>query len=218
MLTTTRFLRRSALLAAAFATTGSVLAPPAAATENPVADPPDTQVEVPAQAPTQEFVPQCFGEPATIVMVSPGAQRGTSGNDVIVGTSGADDIDSLGGHDKICAGAGVDNVTADFDPDTGRWDPLIIPVGEDPDAGDDLIDGQDDGDVVAPGAGNDDVWGSDGDDYLYGQGGDDTIEGGDHMDWLDCDEGDDDYADGGRGSNDWVRYDHGCETLISAAP
>jgi Ca2+-binding RTX toxin-like protein len=112
-------------------------------------------------------VPRCLGEPATIVMTSPGAQLGTAGDDVIIGTGGDDFIDSLGGHDRICAGGGVDRITADFDPVTGTWDPAIIvifPPDANPD--DDYIDGQDDGDVVAPGAGNDHVWGSDGSDYL----------------------------------------------------
>jgi Ca2+-binding RTX toxin-like protein len=97
----------------------------------------------------------------------------------------------------------------------GRRPANIFPPDANPD--DDYIDGQDDGDVVAPGAGNDHVWGSDGSDYLYGQLGDDTIFGGDHQDWMDCAEGVD-YADGGRGSNGWVSTTHGCETLISAAP
>jgi hypothetical protein len=216
--TTLRFVRRSALLAGAFVAAASMLAPQAFATEDTGAGPPGTQMETPPFGETLVFVPECFGEPATIVMTTSGAQRGTSGDDVIVGTGGDDFIDSLGGHDKICAGGGVDRVTADYDPDTGRWDPLIIVVGEPADPDDDLIDGQDDGDVVTPGEGNDSVWGSGGSDYLYGQGGDDTIEAGDRQDWMDCGEGDDDYADGGRGSNDWVNDDHGCETLISAAP
>jgi hypothetical protein len=216
--TNIRFVRRSALFAGALFAAGAMLAPQASATEDRGGGPVDTQVETAPFGETQPWVPQCFGEPADIVMTTPGAQRGTSGDDVIVGTDGDDFIDSLGGHDKICAGGGVDRISADFDPDTGTWDPLIIVIGQDPDFDDDFIDGQDDGDVVTPGAGNDYVWGSDGSDYLYGQGGDDTIDAGDNQDWMDCSEGDDDYADGGRGSNDWVNEDHGCETLISAAP
>jgi hypothetical protein len=149
--TTLRFVRRSALLAGAFVAAASMLAPQAFATEDTGAGPPGTQMETPPFGETLVFVPECFGEPATIVMTTSGAQRGTSGDDVIVGTGGDDFIDSLGGHDKICAGGGVDRVTADYDPDTGRWDPLIIVVGEPADPDDDLIDGQDDGDVVTPG-------------------------------------------------------------------
>jgi len=215
--TTSRTIRRSALLAAAFVAAASMLAPQAFATEDPVLDPPGTETTTPYGQP-QPSLPECFGEAATIVMVTPGAQLGTSGDDVIVGTGGDDFIDSLGGHDRICAGGGVDRITADYDPVTNTWDMGVIVLGEDPDAEDDYIDGQDDGDVVTPGAGNDNVWGSGGSDYLYGQGGDDTIDGGDRQDWMDCSEGDDDYADGGRGSNDWVSTDHGCETLISASP
>lgn len=207
---------RAALLAGALVTATSVLAPPAGASEDPGIEPGETEIDPPPYS-GSPFVPRCFGEPATIVMTTPGQQTGTSGDDVIIGTGGDDFIDSLGGHDLICAGGGVDRITADYDPVTGRWDPLIIVVGE-PSPDDDYIDGQDDGDVVTPGAGDDFVWGSDGSDYLYGQGGDDTIEGGDHQDWMDCSEGRNDYADGGRGSNDWVSTDHGCETLISAAP
>jgi hypothetical protein len=211
--TNIRCIRCSALLAAALVAAGSGLAPPAFASEVPGIDPRDTEIVTP-----QPFVPQCFGEPATIEMSTPGHQLGTSGDDVIVGTSGDDFIDSLGGQDRICAGGGIDRITADYDPVAGTWDPGIIVIWGDPSVEDDLIDGQDDGDVITPGAGNDDVWGSDGTDFLYGQGGDDTIYGGDHQDWMDCSEGDDDYADGGRGSNDWVNPTHGCETLISAAP
>jgi hypothetical protein len=216
--TNIRSIRRTALVAVALIGAGAVLAPAAVATEDPGVDPHDTEVVTPPFSETQPFVPRCFGEPATIVMASPGAQLGTAGDDVIIGTGGDDFIDSLGGHDRICAGGGVDRITADFDPVTGAWDPAIIvifPPDANPD--DDYIDGQDDGDVVAPGAGNDHVWGSDGSDYLYGQLGDDTIFGGGHQDWMDCAEGVD-YADGGRGSNDWVSVTHGCETLISAAP
>jgi hypothetical protein len=217
MNSTIRSIRRSALLVAALLAAGSVLAPQAFATEDPILVPGETEVVTPPYSETVPFVPRCFGVPATIVMTTPGNQLGTSGDDVIVGTAGDDFIDSLGGHDKICAGGGIDRITADFDPVAGTWDPLIIPAGEPAGADDDYIDGQDDGDVVTPGAGNDHVWGSDGSDYLYGQLGDDTILAGDHQDWMHCDEGDD-YADGGRGSNDWVNVEHGCETLISAAP
>jgi hypothetical protein len=213
---TIRSIRRSALLGAALLAAGSALAPQAFATEDPGVDPRDTQVVTTPITETMPFVPHCFGELATIVMAAPGAQLGTAGDDVIVGTDGDDFIDSLGGHDKICAGAGVDRITADYDPVAGTWDPTIIVIGEGA-VDDDYIDGQDDGDVVTPGAGDDHVWGSDGSDYLYGQLGNDTILAGDHQDWMDCDEGDD-YADGGRGSNDWVSPTHGCETLISAAP
>jgi hypothetical protein len=212
-----RSIRRPALLCAALVAAGSALAPPAFATEDQLHDGLDTQVVTPPFSETTPLVPRCFGVPATIVMTTPGAQLGTAGDDVIIGSGGDDFIDSLGGHDKICAGGGIDRITADYDPVAGTWDPLIIPVGEDADADDDYIDGQDDGDVVTPGAGNDHVWGSDGSDYLYGQLGDDTILAGDEQDWMHCDEGED-YADGGRGSNDWVNVDHGCETLISAAP
>jgi hypothetical protein len=215
--TNIRSIWRSALLAAALVAASSVLAPQAFATEDPVADPRDMQVVTAPLSQTQPFVPYCFGRPATIVMVTPGAQLGTAGDDVIIGTGGDDFIDSLGGNDRICAGGGIDRITADFDPVTGRWDLGLIVLGEDPNADDDFIDGQDDGDVVTPGSGNDHVWGSDGSDYLYGQLGDDTIYAGDHQDWLDCDAGED-YADGGRGSNDWVNPTHGCETLISASP
>jgi len=215
---TIRYLGRAALLAGALVTASSVFAAPGSASEDPGTDPGDTQVHYPPYSQTTPFVPHCFGEPATIVMTTPGPQTGTSGNDVIVGTGGDDFIDSLGGHDLICAGDGIDRITADYDPVTGRWDPLIIVVGEPADADDDYIDGQDDADVITPGAGDDFVWGSDGTDFLYGQGENDTIEGGDHQDWMDCSEGDDDYADGGRGSNDWTNSDHGCETLVSATP
>lgn len=219
MRTTIRSIRRSALLCAALVAAGSALAPQALATPDLNHDPlHDTQVITPPiSGGTAPLVPHCFGVPATIVMVFPGDQVGTAGDDVIIGTSGDDYIDSLGGHDKICAKGGIDRITADYDPVAGTWDPLIIPAGEPADADDDYIDGQDDSDVITPGAGNDHVWGSDGSDWLYGQLGDDTILAGDHQDWMHCDEGED-YADGGRNANDWVSVDHGCETLISAAP
>jgi Ca2+-binding RTX toxin-like protein len=190
-----------------------MLAPPAFAAEDPPVGLPDTQVEAPG-TPTL-LIPQCFGEPATIVMSASGGQLGTAGDDVIVGTDGDDFIDSLGGNDRICAGGGVDRIIADRSV-TGVWDLVCLIVVGEASSDDDFIDGQDDGDVIAPGCGNDHVWGSDGPDFLYGQLGDDTIYGGDHEDWMDCDEGDD-YADGGRGNQDSVNPGHGCETLISAA-
>jgi Ca2+-binding RTX toxin-like protein len=209
MMSSLRALCSTALIAAALTGIGPASASSARATEEPRPGG-GTQVHLPSR-------PQCFGEPATIVMATPGDQLGTSGDDVIIGTSGNDYIDSLGGHDRICAGDGGDVVSADFDPVTGDWDPQISVIGEGASADDDYIDGQGDGDVITPGAGNDHVWGSDGSDYLYGQLGDDTIFGGDNQDWMDCDGGID-WADGGRGPNDWVNAAHGCETLISAAP
>src|SRR3712207_4852790 len=106
---TIRSIRRSALLCAALVATGSALAPQALATPDLNHDPlHDTQVSTPPISETVPFVPRCFGGPATIVMVTPGDQVGTGGDDVIIGTGGDDYIDSLGGHDKICAGGGVD--------------------------------------------------------------------------------------------------------------
>ena len=119
---------RSALIAAVLIGIGPVLAASSAhASDSPAAT---SQVPMPGHA-TQVLVPsqpQCFGEPATIVMTTAGSQLGTSGNDVIIGTSGDDFIDSLGGQDLICAGDGIDRISADFDPGTGIWDPQIIVV------------------------------------------------------------------------------------------
>ena len=60
----------------------------------------------------------------TIIMTEPGAIRGTSGDDVIVGTAGDDIIDAGSGNDTVCGEGGNDVL------DAGTGDDLLVdPAG-----------------------------------------------------------------------------------------
>ena len=101
-------------------------------------------------------VPQCFGQPATIV--GSGVIAGTTGDDVIVGSAGPDQIDGNPGNDVICGGGGDDII----DGSTGN----------------DKIDGGPGNDRISGGTGNDLLLGDEGDDVVEAVTGDDTINGG----------------------------------------
>ena len=75
----------------------------------------------------------------TIVMTEPGAIRGTSGDDVIVGTAGDDIIDAGSGNDTVC-GEGGNDVIRTGDGNDQMWgeafrDDILIGV-----AGNDVLD------------------------------------------------------------------------------
>ena len=117
----------------------------------------------------------------TIVMTEPGAIRGTSGDDVIVGTAGDDIIDAGSGNDTVC-GEGGNDVIRTGDGNDQMWgeafrdDILIGAAGNDvldSGPGDDLlVDPTGFGQVLRAGDGADRVIGFG---TLDGGAGDDNI-------------------------------------------
>jgi hypothetical protein len=125
-------------------------------------------------------VPDCMGEPATIV-AKPGVPvTGTAGDDVIAGTSDDDVINARGGDDVVCSLGGDDEIHAGLGEDR-------IDAGP----GDDYAHGRRDDDAID---------GSGGDDRLRGGAGADDVNGSAGADFLDADL-DDDFLDGGHGTD-----------------
>ncbi|HKS50385.1 MAG TPA: calcium-binding protein [Pseudonocardiaceae bacterium] len=119
---------------------------------------------------------------------SPGAIRGTSGNDTLSAppnTTTPVVICGFGGDDVITGGSGNDILIGGPGNDTIRGG-----------AGNDYIEGQ---------GGNDTIYGEDGDDTILGQTGQDTIEGGAGSDMIDGGTGTDQC-----GTDDGDAYHRNC--------
>jgi Ca2+-binding RTX toxin-like protein len=111
----------------------------------------------------------------TIVMTEPGAIRGTSGDDVIVGTAGDDIIDAGSGNDTVC-GEGGNDVIRTGDGNDQMWgeafrDDILIGT-----PGNDVLDAGPGDDLLVDPAGFGQVLrAGDGADRLIGFG---TLDGG----------------------------------------
>ncbi len=111
----------------------------------------------------------------TIIMTEPGAIRGTSGDDVIVGTAGDDIIDAGSGNDTICGEGGNDVIRAG-DGNDQMWgeafrDDIVIGV-----AGNDVLEGGPGDDLLVDPVGFGQVLrAGDGADRIIGFG---TLDGG----------------------------------------
>ena len=111
---------------------------------------------VAAPATASAGVPECFGQPATIVG-TPGNDPdldGTAGDDVIVGRGGNDHIDGMGGNDRICGGPSA----VSPDPYVPWYEGLTGGPGQDRlsgGGGPDGLHGGPDDDVLRGGAGRD---------------------------------------------------------------
>jgi hypothetical protein len=135
-------------------------------------------------------------EPGLCLGLRP-TERGTRGDDVIVGTAGRDVITGRGGNDRIRALGGDDVVCGG----PGR-DRLSGGVGDDEmvgDAGADRIRGNTGLDTIEAGAGQDRVFGGPGPDFPSGGAGDDLVSGGGGSEWMIFGGRGDDELDGGRG-------------------
>jgi Ca2+-binding RTX toxin-like protein len=111
----------------------------------------------------------------TIIMTEPGAIRGTSGDDVIVGTAGDDIIDAGSGNDTVC-GEGGNDVIRTGDGNDQMWgeafrDDILIGT-----AGNDVLDAGTGDDLLVDPAGFGQILrAGDGADRVIGVG---TLDGG----------------------------------------
>lgn len=127
---------------------------------------------------------------AALAQSQANGNRGTAGNDYLVGTSGPDTVLALEGDDTIHGFAGDDRIEA--------GEGLNAVYGGD---GNDTLIGGSGQDTIEGGAGHDWIDGkAGGADYVYqqlsGGIGNDTIWGGDNSDWIRGDEGDDEIRGG----------------------
>jgi Ca2+-binding RTX toxin-like protein len=145
--------------------------PPPGTDQRGVARPQGARCDVGAfEAPN---TPAFAGDPCTVRRIT---NRGTSGNDDIVGTpgsdvifggSGNDRIDARGGNDIVCGESGNDRITG------GDGNDAV-----DGATGNDRVDGASGNDRVFGFTGDDDLFGASGNDELFGEGGGDDLDGG----------------------------------------
>ena len=194
-----------------------------------------------AELTLEQPVPQCLGNPATVV--GAGSISGTAGADVIVGSDGPDVINGLGGDDIVCGlgdndqisgdagadlmagGAGDDTLTGGGSLDTVTYESSTSGVDVDLTAGTGSGDGTDTLASVESirGSSHDDViWGSgaantlegrEGADELVGRGGNDIMLGGPGDDEISGMAGDD-SLDGGE-ANDLCVQGTGAGTPVA---
>jgi Tol biopolymer transport system component len=138
------------------------------------------------------FVAEVFDvEPKVCDCSAPGAIKGTSNTDLLIGTHEADIICGFGDKDFIFGLDGDDCIDGG---DGYDW----IYGG----AGDDKIFGGSGNDFVYAHGGNDEINGEEGKDYLFGGDGDDKLDGGEGIDWI----------FGGEGTDEGIgEYVRGCE-------
>ncbi|MEQ9171473.1 MAG: Ig-like domain-containing protein [Rhodospirillales bacterium] len=140
----------------------------------------------------------------------PAPEKGSRGDDVIVGGNGRDKIDGRAGDDTLDGAGGDDKVYGGSGND-------VIEGGSGNDRvsggrGDDILSGGTGNDHIDGGRGNDVINGGDGRDLVHAGSGNDTVSGGAGRDFIDGGKGND-VLSGGAGS-DHVKGGKGDDTAV----
>jgi Ca2+-binding RTX toxin-like protein len=167
------------------------------------------------------------GDDIVLGMAGDDTIRGGPDDDNLIGGEGDDDIDGGGGKDVILGDLGTinrapDPATSSLAPDPGK--PLVTLTPSTLAAGDTVLAGGDDTDVIWGQEGDDTIRGGAGDDELHGNDGVDTMSGDAGADTMFGDAGDDlMYGDNGSASNgcndlgDNIRGGTGADTISGDA-
>lgn len=150
----------------------------------------DGAEQIPAEVPGSSD----YFDPDAFAAVTPTAETGTTGDDILWGAEEGDAIAGGDGDDQINGYGGNDTLSGD-----GGSDDMHGGAGNDLLAGGDGIDalsGNDGADTLQGGAGDDSLMGGMGDDVLDGGGGDDLQQGGSGADTLLGGEGNDSLQGG----------------------